>query len=132
QVALDQGRHHAAVGALLGGRRLDALAHDAAGLTQKIRLRRATGKAAADELGLAVQPAGLLVDGDDREHDSALGQVTAVPHDDLVDLLERAVDEHAADLDLAGQPGLLACHLEDVPALSQEYALARHADLLGQ
>src|SRR2546425_3854113 len=38
QVALDQSRHHAAVGALLGGRRLDAPANQAAGLAQQVAL----------------------------------------------------------------------------------------------
>src|SRR5439155_26119675 len=60
---------------------------------------------ARDDVGLALERSGLLVDGHDGDDQTVLGQVTPIAEDLVADLAgPRAVDEHAADRRFAGDP----------------------------
>ncbi len=111
QVGADLLFHDSPVGALFGAGGLQGAGDDSAGLNQELRVVAGRDKAAADDLRQTLALPGVLVDGDDGEHETVFGEMTAVANDQVLDhLVERtAVDAHAADgdaLSLAGAAGI--------------------------
>ena len=92
------------------------------------------GKAAHHNLRRAFQPAGELVDGQDRHDEAVLAEMPAVADDDLSDDvgIGAGVDQDAADRGLAHAPRAQFVELQNVAALDHDDLSDRALHAAGQ
>ena len=83
-------------------RRFERPRHHLARRLQQVRAVFKRHEPAAHDLGQRFALAGVLVDGDDRQHEAVFGQMPAVANDDVLHhFVDGAgIDAHAADRDL--------------------------------
>src|SRR6266436_2143414 len=78
QIGADLFLHHTPVAHLFGGRRFQRLGHHQARGLDQIGAVVGDGESARHHFGQRLAPAGVLVDGDDGQHDAVLGEMAAV------------------------------------------------------
>jgi hypothetical protein len=123
---------HPEIGDFLGGRALDDRRDEISHLGQQLDALLAGQKTSGDDIGRGLHSAGLLVDGNHRDHDPPGGEMLAVPEHDVTHVSQTAsVDEDPSRLLPPVDPPAMIIEGDDVAVLGEENPLAGNSEVAG-